>query len=46
MNLSTAMVELKGKEGVASSFGALSVVFGILTPNRAKHSLLTLSAFS
>ena len=31
MNLSTAMVELKGKEGVASSFGALSVVFGILT---------------
>ncbi len=31
MNLSTAMVELKGKEGVASSFGAISVIFGILT---------------
>jgi len=31
MNLSTAMVELKGNEGVASSFGALSVIFGILT---------------
>lgn len=31
MNLSTAMVELKGKEGKSSSFGALSVLFGILT---------------
>jgi hypothetical protein len=31
MNLSTAMVELKGKEGFASNFGALSVLFGILT---------------
>lgn len=31
MNLSTAMVELKGKEGKASSFGFFSVLFGILT---------------
>ncbi|MBU1141843.1 MAG: hypothetical protein KKG64_04890 [Firmicutes bacterium] len=31
MNLSTSMVELKGKEGKASNFGALSVIFGILT---------------
>ena len=31
MNLSTAMVELKGKEGKASNFGFLSVLFGILT---------------
>jgi len=31
MNLSTAMVEIKGKEGFASNFGALSVLFGILT---------------
>ena len=31
MNFSTAMVELKGKEGKASNFGFLSVVFGILT---------------
>lgn len=31
MNLSTAMVELKGKEGKASSFGFVSVLFGILT---------------
>lgn len=31
MNLSTAMVELKGKEGKASNFGAFSVLFGILT---------------
>lgn len=31
MNLSTAMVELKGKEGKSSTFGALSVLFGILT---------------
>jgi hypothetical protein len=31
MNLSTAMVVLKGKEGKASTFGSLSVLFGILT---------------
>jgi len=31
MNLSTTMVELKGKEGKSSTFGALSVLFGILT---------------
>ena len=31
MNLSTAMVELKGSEGKASNFGFLSVLFGILT---------------
>lgn len=31
MNLSTAMVELKGKEGKASNFGFFSVLFGILT---------------
>lgn len=31
MNLSTAMVILKGKEGKASNFGFLSVLFGILT---------------
>jgi hypothetical protein len=31
MNLSTAMVILKGKEGKASTFGSLSVLFGILT---------------
>lgn len=31
MNLSTAMVELKGKEGKSSTFGSLSVLFGILT---------------
>ncbi|MFA6692373.1 MAG: hypothetical protein WCR73_01320, partial [Acholeplasmataceae bacterium] len=31
MNFSTAMVELKRKEGKASNFGFLSVVFGILT---------------
>lgn len=31
MNLSTAMVELKGKEGKASTFGTISVLFGILT---------------
>jgi hypothetical protein len=31
MNLSTAMVELKGKEGVASNLGFFSVLFGILT---------------
>jgi hypothetical protein len=31
MNLSTAMVELKGKEGKSSNFGFLSVLFGILT---------------
>ncbi|MBE0700594.1 MAG: hypothetical protein IH571_02795 [Acholeplasmataceae bacterium] len=31
MNLSTAMVELKGKEGKASNFGVLSILFGILT---------------
>ena len=31
MNLSTAMVVLKGKEGKASNFGIISVLFGILT---------------
>lgn len=31
MNLSTAMVQLKGKEGKAQSFGFFSVLFGILT---------------
>lgn len=31
MNLSTAMVTLKGKEGKAQSFGFFSVLFGILT---------------
>ena len=31
MNLSTAMVILKGKEGKSSTFGSLSVLFGILT---------------
>jgi uncharacterized membrane protein YccF (DUF307 family) len=31
MNLSTVMVELKGKEGKSSTFGSLSVLFGILT---------------
>lgn len=31
MHLSTAMVELKGSEGKASTFGFLSVLFGILT---------------
>lgn len=31
MNLSTIMVELKGKEGKSSTFGSLSVLFGILT---------------
>jgi len=31
MNLSTAMVELKGKEGKGTTFGFLSVLFGILT---------------
>jgi uncharacterized membrane protein YccF (DUF307 family) len=31
MNLSTAMVELKGKEGKSSNFGFLSVLFGFLT---------------
>lgn len=31
MNLSTAMVVLKGKEGKASTFGSISVLFGILT---------------
>lgn len=31
MNLSTAMVELKGKEGKSSSFGIFSVFFGIFT---------------
>jgi hypothetical protein len=31
MNLSTAMVVLKGKEGKASTFGSFSVLFGILT---------------
>jgi hypothetical protein len=30
-NLSTAMVMLKGKEGVSSNFGFFSVMFGILT---------------
>lgn len=31
MNLSTSMVELKGKEGKATNFGFFSVLFGILT---------------
>lgn len=31
MNLSTAMVEIKGKESVASNLGFVSVLFGILT---------------
>lgn len=31
MNLSTAMVELKGKEGKGSTLGFLSILFGILT---------------
>ena len=31
MNLSQAMVQLKGKEGKAQSFGFFSVLFGILT---------------
>ena len=31
MNLSTAMVVLKGKEGKSSTFGSISVLFGILT---------------
>ncbi len=31
MNLSTAMVELKGKEGLSSNLGFFSVLFGILT---------------
>jgi hypothetical protein len=31
MNLSTAMAELKGKEGKATNFGFFSVLFGILT---------------
>lgn len=31
MNLSTAMVELKGKEGKGSVLGFISVLFGILT---------------
>ncbi|MBN2300751.1 MAG: hypothetical protein JXC31_06175 [Acholeplasmataceae bacterium] len=31
MNLSTAMVELKGKEGKGSSLGFISIVFGVLT---------------
>jgi len=31
MNLSQAMVELKGKEGKAQSFGFFSVLFGVLT---------------
>ncbi len=31
MNLSTAKVILKGKEGKASNFGIISVLFGILT---------------
>jgi hypothetical protein len=31
MNLSTAMVELKGKEGKGSSFGFFSVLFGVFT---------------
>ncbi|WP_025725439.1 hypothetical protein [Acholeplasma granularum] len=31
MNLSTAMVEIKGRESKASSFGFLSILFGILT---------------
>ncbi len=31
MNFSTAMVEIKGKEGKSTNFGFLSVLFGILT---------------
>jgi hypothetical protein len=31
MNLSTAMVSLKGREGLAGNVGFLSVLFGILT---------------
>ena len=31
MNLSTAMVSLKGKEGKSQAFGFFSVLFGILT---------------
>lgn len=31
MNFSTAMVEIKGKEGKSSNFGFFSVLFGILT---------------
>ena len=31
MHLSTSMVELKGKDGKGSTFGFLSVLFGILT---------------
>ena len=31
MNMSTAMVELKGKEGKGSSFGFFSVLFGVFT---------------
>lgn len=31
MNFSTAMVEIKGKEGKSSNFGFLSVLFGVLT---------------
>ncbi len=31
MNLSTSMVELIGREGKGSTFGAFSVLFGILT---------------
>jgi hypothetical protein len=31
MNFSTAMVQLKGREGKASNFGFFSVVFGTLT---------------
>lgn len=31
LNLSTAMGELKGKEGKAANFGFLSVIFGIFT---------------
>ena len=31
MNLSTSLVELKGREGKSSAFGAISVLFGILT---------------
>lgn len=31
MQLSTAMVEVKGKESAASNFGFISILFGILT---------------
>ena len=31
MNLSTAMVELKGKEGKGSTFGFFSIIFGVFT---------------